>query len=199
MMKLTVIGCGYLGAVHAACMAQLGHDVVGIDVDEPKVKLLASGKTPFFEPGFEEVLQAALASGRLSFTSDMASAKGRQVHFVCVGTPQKRNEYAADMAYVDAAVTALAAVPVTRRPGGRQVHGPGRHGTPTCRLGHRSRNPARCLPGTRSSSVRGSPSRTPCTRIVSSTGCRPARTASGPRPCSTRCTQRHWRTVSRWW
>ena len=107
MMKLTVIGCGYLGAVHAACMAQLGHDVVGIDVDEPKVNLLASGKTPFFEPGFEEVLQAALASGRLSFTSDMASAEGRQVHFVCVGTPQKRNEYAADMAYVDAAVSAL--------------------------------------------------------------------------------------------
>ena len=75
MMKLTVIGCGYLGAVHAACMAQLGHDVVGIDVDAPKVELLASGKTPFFEPGFEEVLQDALASGRLSFTSDMASAR----------------------------------------------------------------------------------------------------------------------------
>lgn len=107
-MKLTVIGCGYLGAVHAACMAQLGHDVVGIDVDVPKVELLASGRTPFFEPGFEEVLKAALASGRLTFTSDMTAARGRQVHFVCVGTPQKRNEYAADMAYVDAAVGALA-------------------------------------------------------------------------------------------
>jgi len=108
MTKLTVIGCGYLGAVHAACMAQLGHEVTGIDVDVPKVELLASGRTPFFEPGFEEVLQAALASGRLSFTTDMAAARGATVHFVCVGTPQKRNEYAADLAYVDAAVSALA-------------------------------------------------------------------------------------------
>ena len=108
MTKLTVIGCGYLGAVHAACMAQLGHEVTGIDVDVPKVELLASGHTPFFEPGFEEVLQSALASGRLSFTADMAEARGATVHFVCVGTPQKRNEYAADLAYVDAAVSALA-------------------------------------------------------------------------------------------
>ena len=107
MTKLTVIGCGYLGAVHAACMAQLGHEVIGIDVDAPKVALLSSGRTPFFEPGFEDVLQAALASGRLSFTSDMSAAQGSDIHFVCVGTPQKRNEYAADMAYVDAAVSAL--------------------------------------------------------------------------------------------
>ena len=107
MTKLTVIGCGYLGAVHAACMAQLGHEVIGIDVDAPKVALLASGRTPFFEPGFEDVLQAALATGRLSFTSDVSAARGSDVHFVCVGTPQKRTEYAADMAYVDAAVTAL--------------------------------------------------------------------------------------------
>ena len=77
MTKLTVIGCGYLGAVHAACMAQLGHDVVGIDVDAPKVESLNAGRTPFFEPGFEEVLQHALTTGRLSFTSDMAAARGR--------------------------------------------------------------------------------------------------------------------------
>ncbi len=107
MTKMTVIGCGYLGAVHAACMAQLGHDVVGIDVDAAKVQLLAAGETPFFEPGFADVLKAALTTGRLSFTTDMAAAKGRTVHFVCVGTPQKRNEYAADLAYVDAAVTSL--------------------------------------------------------------------------------------------
>jgi len=108
MTTLTVIGCGYLGAVHAACMAQLGHDVLGIDVDAAKVASLSAGKPPFFEPGIPEVLSESLATGRLSFCSDMADAKGRQVHFVCVGTPQKRNEYAADMAYVDAAVTALA-------------------------------------------------------------------------------------------
>jgi UDPglucose 6-dehydrogenase len=107
MTRMTVIGCGYLGAVHAACMAQLGHDVLGIDVDAAKIGKLNDGIAPFFEPGFPEVLAEQLASGRLRFSSDMAEAKGHQVHFVCVGTPQKRNEYAADMAYVDAATTAL--------------------------------------------------------------------------------------------
>jgi UDPglucose 6-dehydrogenase len=108
MTTLTVIGCGYLGAVHAACMAQLGHDVLGIDVDATKVAALNAGEPTFFEPGFPEVLKASLATGRLSFSADIADARGRKIHFVCVGTPQKRNEYAADMAYVDAAVTALA-------------------------------------------------------------------------------------------
>ena len=107
MARMTVIGCGYLGAVHAACMAQLGHDVLGIDVDAAKIAKLQDGIPPFYEPGFPEVLAEQLASGRLRFSSDMADAQGHQVHFVCVGTPQKRNEYAADMAYVDAATTAL--------------------------------------------------------------------------------------------
>lgn len=107
MTRMTVIGCGYLGAVHAACMAQLGHDVLGIDVDAAKIGKLREGIPPFYEPGFPEVLAEQLANGRLRFSSDMADAKGHQVHFVCVGTPQKRNEYAADMAYVDAATTAL--------------------------------------------------------------------------------------------
>ena len=108
MTKITVIGCGYLGAVHAACMARLGHDVVGIDVDEPKVDGLNDGRAPFYEPGFSEILRESLDSGRLQFTTDFSAARGRSVHFVCVGTPQKRNEYAADLAYVDAAVNALA-------------------------------------------------------------------------------------------
>ncbi|SDO31592.1 UDPglucose 6-dehydrogenase [Nakamurella panacisegetis] len=107
MTRMTVIGCGYLGAVHAACMAQSGHDVVGIDVDRPKVESLASGRPPFFEPGFETVLADAIASGRLRFTTDFAAAHGNQVHFVCVGTPQRAGENAADMTYVDAAVNAL--------------------------------------------------------------------------------------------
>lgn len=107
MTRMTVIGCGYLGAVHAACMAQLGHDVLGIDVDAAKIAKLQDGIPPFYEPGFPEVLAEQLASGRLRFSADMADAKGHQVHFVCVGTPQKRNEYAADMAYVDGATTAL--------------------------------------------------------------------------------------------
>ncbi len=106
-MRVSVIGCGYLGAVHAACMAKLGHDVVGIDVDQTKVELLASGRAPFFEPGLPELLEETMATGRLRFTTDMSEAAGAQVHFVCVGTPQKRRENAADLRFVDAAVDGL--------------------------------------------------------------------------------------------
>ena len=106
-MKISVVGCGYLGAVHAGAMTQLGHDVVGVDVDAAKVALLAKGEAPFFEPGLGELLAEGLASGRLRFSADMAQAQGAEVHFVCVGTPQKRGEYAADMRYVEAAVEAL--------------------------------------------------------------------------------------------
>jgi UDPglucose 6-dehydrogenase len=75
-MKLSVIGCGYLGAVHAASMAELGHDVVGIDIDAAKVAMLSAGEAPFFEPGLPEILKSALASGRLRFSTDMAHAQG---------------------------------------------------------------------------------------------------------------------------
>ncbi|MGY1716377.1 UDP-glucose dehydrogenase family protein [Geodermatophilus sp. SYSU D01106] len=106
-MRISVIGCGYLGAVHAAAMAEIGHEVVGVDVDEPKIAALRGARAPFYEPGFEELLQQTLATGRLRFTTDVAEAAGAQVHFVCVGTPQKRGEYAADMRYVEAAVESL--------------------------------------------------------------------------------------------
>ncbi|RFA16436.1 UDP-glucose 6-dehydrogenase [Subtercola boreus] len=106
-MKMSVIGCGYLGAVHAACMAELGHEVVGIDVDQSKIDALAAGQAPFFEPGLPELLRSATATGRLSFSTDPAAAKGSQVHFVAVGTPQKKGENAADLTYVDAAVDGL--------------------------------------------------------------------------------------------
>ena len=106
-LKLSVIGCGYLGAVHAASMAELGHEVVGIEVDVAKAESLAAGRVPFFEPGFEELLRRSLDSGRLSFSSDMADARGAAVHFVCVGTPQRRGEYAADLTYVEAATASL--------------------------------------------------------------------------------------------
>ena len=106
-MRISVIGCGYLGAVHAACMAQIGHDVVGIDVDEKKVAELSAGRAPFFEPGLPPLLEAMVASGRLSFTTDPAAARGAQVHFIGVGTPQKRGEYSADLRFVDAAVEGL--------------------------------------------------------------------------------------------
>ena len=106
-MKLSVIGCGYLGAVHAASMAELGHDVVGIDVDAAKIEMLSAGRAPFFEPGLPEILQSAIASGRLRFSTDMAEAKGAVVHFVAVGTPQRKGENAADLTYVDAAIDGL--------------------------------------------------------------------------------------------
>lgn len=106
-MRLSVIGCGYLGAVHAAAMASIGHDVVGIDVDERKVAALSAGDAPFFEPGLPEILSAGIASGNLRFTTDMAEAQGAKVHFVGVGTPQQKDGYAADLTYVNAAVDAL--------------------------------------------------------------------------------------------
>jgi len=106
-MRITVIGCGYLGAVHAACMAKLGHEVVGIDVDERKISALSAASSPFFEPGLDALLREVQETGRLSFTTDMASAKGSCVHFICVGTPQKKGENAADLTYVDAATTGL--------------------------------------------------------------------------------------------
>jgi len=106
-MRISVIGCGYLGAVHASAMAELGHDVVGIDVDAAKIAQLAIGKPPFFEPGLPEVLTSAMSSGRLRFSTDIADAAGSQVHFIAVGTPQKPGSYSADLRYVDASVESL--------------------------------------------------------------------------------------------
>jgi UDPglucose 6-dehydrogenase len=113
--RLTVIGTGYLGATHAACMADLGYDVLGMDVDAAKIESLADGRTPMFEPGLEELLRKTLASGRLRFTTSMEEvAEFGDVHFLCVGTPQKEGEFAADLRYVEGAVEAL--VPLLRRP-----------------------------------------------------------------------------------
>ena len=107
-MRISVIGCGYLGAVHAACLAKLGHDVVGIDLDAGKVAQLSAGQAPFYEPVLDDLLSALEESGRLRFTTEMSAARGSEVHFICVGTPQKRGENAADLRFVDAAVEALA-------------------------------------------------------------------------------------------
>lgn len=107
---MSVVGTGYLGATHAACMAELGHEVVGIDSDAAKVAALASGTVPFWEPGLDEVLQRGLESGRLTFTTDPADAAGAHVHFVCVGTPQKADSPAADLTQVHGAIDALTQV-----------------------------------------------------------------------------------------
>ncbi len=104
---MSVIGCGYLGAVHAAAMASLGHDVVGIDVDEGKVADLTAGAAPFFEPGLAELLAEGVRSGRLRFAADPAAAAGAEVHFLAVGTPQSASGPAADLRFVDAAIDGL--------------------------------------------------------------------------------------------
>ncbi|AKH86691.1 UDP-glucose 6-dehydrogenase [Streptomyces sp. CNQ-509] len=119
-LKITVIGTGYLGATHAAAMAELGFDVLGLDVVEEKVELLSTGRVPMYEPGLEDLLRAHVSgvegsSGRLRFTTsyEEAAAFG-DVHFVCVNTPQKHGEYGCDMSYVDAAIDTLA--PLLDRP-----------------------------------------------------------------------------------
>jgi UDPglucose 6-dehydrogenase len=106
-MRISVFGCGYLGAVHAACMASLGHDVVGVDVIEEQVAALSAGRPPFHEPGLPELLAEALATGRLEFTTDPSRAADATVHFICVGTPQKKNENAADLSYVRTATETI--------------------------------------------------------------------------------------------
>ena len=105
---LSVIGLGYLGATHAICMADLGYDVVGLDIDAAKIDALANGAVPFFEPGLDELLGKVLPTGRLRFTTSYDDVVGADVHFLCVGTPQRKGEYAADTSYVDAAVASLA-------------------------------------------------------------------------------------------
>ena len=113
-LKITVIGTGYLGATHAAAMAELGFEVLGLDVVEEKIDLLRRGQVPMYEPGLEELLRKHVAgiegsTGRLRFTMDWAEvAAFGDIHFVCVTTPQKHGEYACDMSYVDAAIESLA-------------------------------------------------------------------------------------------
>src|ERR1700758_3135792 len=113
-MRCTVFGTGYLGATHAAGMAELGHEVVGVDIDPGKVAKLASGEAPFYEPGLRKMLRDNLSAGRLRFTTDYdAAADFADVHFLGVGTPQKKGEYGADLRHVHAVIDEL--VPLLRR------------------------------------------------------------------------------------
>jgi UDPglucose 6-dehydrogenase len=114
-MRMSVIGTGYLGAVHAAAMAELGHEVLGVDADVAKIEALAAGRAPFFEPGLPELLIENVQAGRLRFTTSLEeAARFADVHFICVGTPQRAGSHAADMVYVDAVATGLA--PYLTRP-----------------------------------------------------------------------------------
>jgi UDPglucose 6-dehydrogenase len=108
-MRITVIGCGYLGATHAASMAELGHEVLGVEIDPARRARLAAGEVPFYEPGLPDLLEKHVASGRLRFTDSFAEAGAfADLHFVCVGTPQQESWMGADVSFVDAAVTSLA-------------------------------------------------------------------------------------------
>ena len=99
-MKISVIGCGYLGAVHAATLASMGHQVVGIDTDEAKVRQLSRGQSPFYEPGLDELLLHGTADGSLTFSSDFAAVADCEVNFLCVGTPQSKTGEGADLGYL---------------------------------------------------------------------------------------------------
>jgi len=113
--RVAVFGTGYLGATHAACMAELGHDVLGVDVDPTKLAKLEAGEVPFYEPGLEELLQRHVKSGKLRFTSSYEEAADfADIHFIGVGTPQKKGEYAADLTFVDSVIQRLA--PLLTRP-----------------------------------------------------------------------------------
>ena len=106
--RLSVIGTGYLGATHAVCMVELGYEVIGLDVDTEKVGRLAKGEVPFYEPGLPELLTKHATNPRLRFTTSYEeAAEFADVHFICVGTPQKKGEYSADLRYVEAAFTSL--------------------------------------------------------------------------------------------
>ena len=109
-LKISVIGTGYLGTTHAACMSSLGFEVIGIDTDPAKIASLASGTIPFYEPGLAELLQSELKTGRLSFSTDFNAIKECDVHFICVGTPQVKDGLAADLTYIYDSLAAIAPV-----------------------------------------------------------------------------------------
>ena len=117
-LKLSVIGTGYLGATHAACMASLGFEVIGFDTEVSKIDLLSQGKVPFYEPDLEELLAEQIKTGRLRFTKDINDLADVDVHFICVGTPQVKGGNAADLTYVNSALESIAKIV---KPGGLVV------------------------------------------------------------------------------
>ncbi len=113
--RITVLGTGYLGATHAACLAELGFDVLGLDTNEAQVGALAAGRLPFHEPELQKLLEAGLRSGRLRFSTSYEDAAAfGDVHFVCVGTPQRPDSDAADLTHLMTCIDALA--PLLERP-----------------------------------------------------------------------------------
>lgn len=190
-MRCTVFGTGYLGATHAAGMAELGHDVLGVDIDAGKIAKLAAGDVPFFEPGLREMLQRNIEAGRLRFTTDYAEAAGfADVHFLGVGTPQKKGEYGADLRHVHAVIDTL--VPLLTRPAVIV----GKSTVPVGTAAELSERAAGLAPEGVTIEVawnpeflrEGSPSRTPCTPTALCLGCKEIH--DSPSRCCGRCTLR---------
>src|SRR4051794_23155725 len=113
-VRISVIGTGYLGATHAAAVASWGHEVVGIDSNPDRIGLLRKGRAPFHEPGLDALLDDGVRRGHLTFGTDVHDAADAEVHFLCVGTPQRAGSHAADLSALHAAVDALA--PTLERP-----------------------------------------------------------------------------------
>lgn len=108
-MRISVIGTGYLGAVHSACMAEIGHDVLGVDTDADKIAALAEGRAPFYEPGLPDLLISAVRSGKLRFSTSLAeAAEFADTHFICVGTPQLADSLKADLSHIESVIDELA-------------------------------------------------------------------------------------------
>ncbi|WP_439592408.1 UDP-glucose dehydrogenase family protein [Microbacterium sp.] len=109
-LRVSVIGTGYLGATHAAAVAEMGFTVIGVDHDPAKIAALEEGEVPFYEPGLPELIRKNIAAGRLSFTTDLGAAvAASDIHFICVGTPQQASSHAADLSFVEGATRAVAA------------------------------------------------------------------------------------------
>ncbi len=106
-MRLSVIGCGYLGTVHAAALASLGHEVIGVDTDPQRIAELTAGRAPFYEPGLQELLVSTLETGRLRFTGNIADVAAAELHFLCVGTPSSADGAKAELAYLHSALEGL--------------------------------------------------------------------------------------------
>jgi UDPglucose 6-dehydrogenase len=193
-LKITVIGTGYLGATHAAAMAELGFEVLGLDVVPEKIEKLERGEAPMYEPGLEELLRKHVAgiegsTGRLRFTMDWAEVGAfGDVHFLCINTPQRHGEYAADMSYVESAFASLAP----------HLTGPvlvvGKSTVPVGSAERLARFLAENSPAGEDAEL-ASPCRTPCTPTGSWWAC----AASGRRSCCARCTRRRSPRARRSW
>ena len=108
-MRVVMVGTGYVGLVSGVCFADFGHEVICVDKDPKKIKTLNEGGIPIYEPGLEELVAKNMKSGRLSFTTDLASAmEGAEAVFIAVGTPSRRGDGYADLSYVYAATEEIA-------------------------------------------------------------------------------------------